>query len=202
MSMIAKDFSAGSFRLLLERASATAATQQERDELRDFLWEHADKLLLQAELTEGKTRITCVYCGHAYPADSAAHGVPALYEHAKGCTHNPMARIRRAVLVAIRKRLILLPPDSRKAIEDADAFTADDLALNLFIAFAENTAPLGERMLLDARGAELVRKAASQLRMGADELANTVDEEAAGEVRALAGKLESLIAGAIWGMHQ
>lgn len=36
------------------------------------------------------TILTCVYCGHEYPADTPASGAPILTAHIKVCTKHPM----------------------------------------------------------------------------------------------------------------
>ncbi len=64
--------------------------------------------------------LTCVYCGHAYPQDTPAHGDKVLTDHITQCEKHPM----RAVIVQrdmLRKALVALvgadDPDELRSME-------------------------------------------------------------------------------------
>ncbi len=42
--------------------------------------------------------LTCVYCGHAYPPGTPAHGSPILTAHIKTCDKHPLGAVRRALV--------------------------------------------------------------------------------------------------------
>jgi hypothetical protein len=39
--------------------------------------------------------VTCVYCGHAYPAGTPTHGAEVLKAHIAECPQHPMAELKR-----------------------------------------------------------------------------------------------------------
>ncbi len=59
--------------------------EMERDEARDWV----------RRLTAAERTLTCVYCGHAYPPGTPAHGSDVLTAHIEMCEKHPAAGLRR-----------------------------------------------------------------------------------------------------------
>jgi hypothetical protein len=56
----------------------------ERDEAREWV----------RNLTSSERALTCVYCGHAYPPGTPAHGSPVLTVHIEQCEKHPVKALR------------------------------------------------------------------------------------------------------------
>lgn len=97
------EFTTDSERALLDRC---AELQAERDEARDWV----------RKLTSTECTLTCVYCGHAYPPGTPAHGAEVLTAHIAQCEKHPM----RAVIVA-KERAEARVLQLEEALEQAHA---------------------------------------------------------------------------------
>jgi hypothetical protein len=72
--------------------------EQERDEARRFGEDAAtryNELLEQPRVT--KTRVTCVYCGWAYPEGTPTYGASALSDHIKTCPKHPLREAEETI---------------------------------------------------------------------------------------------------------
>lgn len=85
---------------------------------------------------EHKDRIlTCVYCGHAYPPGSPAHGAKVLTEHIKVCPKHPLTKANEFIVELYEALEGSMPDDcscSADQLQDACACGYDlaSLALN------------------------------------------------------------------------
>ena len=54
------------------------------------------RILVHRTASAGKSTactLTCVYCGHAYPSGTPAHGAKVLTEHIRTCEKHPMRKL-------------------------------------------------------------------------------------------------------------
>lgn len=45
--------------------------------------------------------LTCVYCGHAYPPGTPAHGAPVLTEHIRACEKHPLREAEETIAMLV-----------------------------------------------------------------------------------------------------
>jgi hypothetical protein len=101
-------------RALLTLALQVPELTRERDDARQWV----------RDLTSTERVLTCIYCGHAYPPGTPAHGTPVLTAHIEECEKHPL----RALRVAARHLARLM--ETRKQTQaDQDAVDAVKLAL-------------------------------------------------------------------------
>ena len=135
------------------RAQVEALTA-ERDEARDWV----------RRITAEQRTLTCVYCGHAYPPGTPAHGSPVLTAHIAACEKHPL-RIVTAERDAANKELVSLRHDCESLMSAVNvAAHAQRIAVEAareaaFEACAKVCDDLGARSYADAiraRGKETV----------------------------------------------
>ncbi len=91
---------------LLAAARAVVSLARERDEAREWV----------QRLTSTERVLTCVYCGHAYPPGTPAHGSPVLTAHIAECEKHPMH-----ALAAAARHLARLMDTRKQTQADQDA---------------------------------------------------------------------------------
>ncbi len=60
-----------------------------------------------------KKIVTCVYCGHAYPANTPTHGVEILTEHIRICEKHPMRKLEKEKFMLREALVALVGSDKR-----------------------------------------------------------------------------------------
>lgn len=79
----------------------------ERDDMRDWV----------RRITAEQRTLTCVYCGHAYPPGTPAHGSPVLTAHIAACEKHPL-------------RIVTAERDDMRIRRDASQEEADNIRAN------------------------------------------------------------------------
>lgn len=77
----------GSFRVLDGVAAKLAELTAERDDAREWV----------RTITTAERTLTCVYCGHAYPPGTPAHGSDTLTAHISTCEKHPMRLLEERI---------------------------------------------------------------------------------------------------------
>ncbi len=65
--------------------------------------------------------ITCVYCGHAFPAETPAHGAPILREHIRTCPQHPMREAEEKISILRRALVGLVGVDGADQLNEMEA---------------------------------------------------------------------------------
>jgi hypothetical protein len=69
---------------------------------------------------EESVKVTCVYCGHAYPNETPTHGANVLKDHIKICPKHPMREAEQKIML-LRSALVgLVGSDDKKELEQME----------------------------------------------------------------------------------
>lgn len=104
---------------VLELLDSIADLKRERDEAREWV----------RRITAETRTLTCVYCGHAYPPGTPAHGAETLTAHIRVCAKHPMRALEVVIAAADDWRATLsLPQQSLGCEEFQEAWEEYDAA--------------------------------------------------------------------------